>query len=298
MAWPTPAQVVSAAALELGLVGADIANPFASTDKNVLQMNALLQKLGQDLARAHPWGQLQTQGSITTIASVPSYALPSGFLRFIDQTSWNRTNQLPMTLTGPQGWQQLKARTAGGLINKVMRVFGGAIHLYETPTAAESIYFEFQSRFWVRDAIVAWANNTIYTDTLVRLSTNLAVYECTQGGTSAVSPADGPSGYGAGIVDGTCEWAFLYPSSEAAPGTDETTDTASDYLLFDYRLLVDGLKLYFRRAKGLDTSAEQQAYDASLAAALGGDGVAPVLSLNAPRSALIGPGNAPEGGYG
>lgn len=295
MAWPTPAQVVSAAALELGLVGATISNPFASTDKNVLQLNALLQKLGQDLARQHPWSQLQTQGSITTASGVASYPLPSGFLRLIDQTAWNRTEQLPMPSTGPQGWQQLKARTAGGLVNKVLRIYGGAIHLYETPTAAESIYFEYQTRFWVRDTIAAWATTTAYVEeNLVRNSEGY-VYECSQAGTSG---APGPFGPNNVANDGTVDWTYLYPSVDAAPPTAETSDTASDYLFFDYRLLVDGLKLSFRRHKGLDTTTEQQAYDASLASALGGDGVAPVLSLNAPRSALIGPGNAPEGGYG
>lgn len=299
MAWPTPAQVISAAGQELGLVSwtSPITDPFASTDKNIQQMNALLMRVGQDLARQHPWSQLQTEGSITTVSGVASYSLPSGFVRFIDSTAWNRTNRLPMPSAGPQSWQMLQARTSGGLVNKVMRVYGNAIHLYETPTAAESVYFEYQSKFWIRSAIAAWANSTAYTSGAIR-SNGGKVYTCITSGTSAASPNTGPSGTAASITDGTAAWAYSYPSVDAAPPTDETSDTASDYLFFDFRLLVDALKLAFKRAKGLDTTTSQQEYDASLSAALGGDGVAPVLSLNPGGSALIGPGNAPEGGYG
>src|SRR5574343_329212 len=303
MAWPTPAQVVNAAGQELGLISwtAPIAYPFASTDKNVQQMNALLLKLGQDLARQHPWSQLQVEGSITTVSGVASYPLPTGFLRFVDGTAWNRTTQLPMPSTGPQGWQQVQARTSGGLVNKLMRVYGGAIHLYETPTAAETIYYEYQTGLWLRDTIPAWANNTAYTEGQLRVASGGYVIECVGSGTSAVAPSTGPSCPFAGVdsTDGTVDWENPYPSVDAAPPTAASSDTSTDYLYFDFRLLVDGLKLSFRRHKGLDTTAEQQAYDATLSAVLGGDGVAPVLSLNSGGgSALIGPGNAPEGGYG
>lgn len=299
MAWPTPAQVINAAGQELGLVSWDspITDPFASTDKNIQQMNALLQRVGQELARQHPWSQLQVEAGFSTASGVSTYTLPSGFLRFIDGTIWNRTNQLPVPSAAPQGWQQLQARTSGGLVNKVMRVYGNAIHLYETPTAVESIYVEYQTKFWIRSAISAWANNTAYTAGMVRSNAGL-VYTCTTSGTSAVSPATGPSGTGTGIADGTAVWAYLSPSVDSAPPTAETTDTATDYLFFDFRLLVDALKLHFKRHKGLDTTVEQQAFDASLAAARGGDGLAPVLSLSPRYSTLLGPGNAPEGGYG
>lgn len=302
MAWPTPAQVVNAAGQELGLISwtSPIADPFASTDKNVQQMNALLLKLGQDLARQHPWSQLQLEGSITTVSGVASYPLPTGFLRFVDGTAWNRTTQLPMPSTGPQGWQQVQARTSGGLVNKLMRVYGGAIHLYETPTAAETIYFEYQTGLWLRDTIPAWANNTAYSQNALVRTTTGHVLECISAGTSADSPAVAPTcPFSGPQPDGTAIWENPYPSVDAAPPTGASSDTSTDYLYFDFRLLVDGLKLYFRRAKGLDTTAEQQAYDATLSAVLGGDGIAPVLSLNSGGgSALIGPGNAPEGGYG
>lgn len=300
MAWPTPAQVINAAGQELGLISwaSPVSDPFASTDKNVLLMAALLQKEGQDLARRYAWTQLQIEGALTLMSGVSSYSLPGGFLRFISQTEWNRSAMLPVPSVGPQDWQMLQARTAGGLTSKVMRVYGNAVHFYETPTASESVYVEYQTAYWIRAAITAWANNTAYTAGAVRSNAGL-VYTCTTGGTSAVLPATGPSGTGTGITDGTCVWAYSYPSVYAAPPTNETSDTSTDYLFYDFRLLVDALKLAFRRHKGLDTTADQQDFDASLQAALGADFLAPVLSLTPSGGAtLLGPGNAPEGGYG
>ncbi len=54
----------------------------------------------------------------------------------------------------------------------------------------------------------AWANNTGYA--LGQFVTNGGkTYQCVQAGTSAVSPATGPSGTGASIVDNTCLWDYV-----------------------------------------------------------------------------------------
>ena len=295
MAWPTPNQVVNGAARELALISSDVSNVFTSTDKNIMLLGDLLNLLGQTLARQHPWSQLQREATVATIASAPSYAIPAGFLRLIDGTAWNRTQQLPPGISNPQDWQMLKAQTSGGLTSKVVRILGGALHLYETPTAAETFAYEYQSAYWVRDTIAAWATSTAYVEDALVYNYQGYVYACTDAGTSGGTPLSGT-----GVAsDGVCSWIYLYPSTMAAPGTAESTDTSTDYLLFDYRLLVDGLKLEFMRRKGMDTTVAQQAYDATLSAMLGGDGFGAVLTLNGGRRfPYITPWNAPEGGYG
>lgn len=296
MAWPTPAQVVSAAARELGLISADVSDPFASTDVNIKQMSSMLNALGQELTRQHDWTQLHVSASFATVVGLDAYALPEGFVRMLDQSLWNGTAQQPLGLVSPQEWVRLNVMTSGGLTNKVARILGRTIKLFETPTAAETINYEYRSKYWARDAVAAWVGATAYVEGNICRNGGL-VYTCISTGTSAVS--GGPAGTTSPVSDGSVIWAYSYPSVDAAPGTAEASDTASDYLLFDYRLLVTALKLRFRREKGLDTQSQQQDYEAALSAALGGDGAAPVLSLS-PASGFpyLGVGNTPEGGYG
>lgn len=62
-------------------------------------------------------------------------------------------------------------------------------------------------------ALVAWAQSTAYA--LGALKTcNGNVYRCAQAGTSSNS-GTGPSGTGAAIADGTCEWEYIAPGTAA-----------------------------------------------------------------------------------
>ncbi len=240
MAWDTADNILNDAAVELGLYSVDLADPFGSLDANVILLRRLLKGLGQDMARDYAWTHLQKEATLTTAASTASYALPSDFGRVIDQTHWNRTQQMP--LAGPanaQQWQFLKAVSASGVLYKIFRTYGDLVYIYPTPTATESIRYEYVSRYWVK------------------------------------------------------------PSGQASPTTEAPT-AATDALWLDRRLLVAGVKLYFRRARGFDTTAEQTEFDAAVRRAQGGDGAAPVLSLNGGGSGvpLLGAGNAPATGYG
>ena len=63
----------------------------------------------------------------------------------------------------------------------------------------------------------AWVANTAYGVGVKRLNNNV-LYYCTTAGTSASS--GGPTGVGAGIVDGTCQWTnFTVPFSDQGSGT-------------------------------------------------------------------------------
>lgn len=147
----TAATIISDVAREAGLVSSDIANPWASTDEHVLRLVSLLKPTGRELAKAHPWSHLVRQGTFNTTATDADYDLATvctDFGRLIDDTMWNRTqsNHVDGGVT-PQQWQQLKVWSASG-VYKSMRLWGEAFHLDPTPTATESIYFEYVSRNW------------------------------------------------------------------------------------------------------------------------------------------------------
>lgn len=96
---------------------------------------------------------------------------------------------------------------------------------------------------------------------------------------------------------------YEYVSSywvDTGGGTTSDADnptTSADSLLFDRRLLVEGLKMYFQRAKGFGF--DPAAFDALVAKARGADGAAPVLSLNGSSGVkLIDGSNVADTGYG
>lgn len=149
MDFTTADNILNDAAVELGLKAADIADPFASTDPNIIQLCRLLKRAGRSLVRARDWSQLTQEYTFPTVASTASYALPAGFARMKDNTHWNRTVVNP--LDGPADsaqWQELKARSSVGARLR-FRVWKNLFYLDPTPTGVEDIYFEYISKYWV-----------------------------------------------------------------------------------------------------------------------------------------------------
>ncbi|HET9554345.1 MAG TPA: hypothetical protein VFP50_15390 [Anaeromyxobacteraceae bacterium] len=149
----TVAQVVSLAARELGLVSADITNPYASTDANVLQMCSLLTSAGREIIRERRWTQSIKEGTFTTVQGTDNYALPADFLRMIPSSAWNRTNRLPVG--GPidsEEWQYLAGRLVGIVFNVVVRKWQGRWYLFPNGAATPGGYviaYEYMSSYWV-----------------------------------------------------------------------------------------------------------------------------------------------------
>ncbi|WFG54192.1 putative tail protein [Myxococcus phage Mx9] len=241
MAWDTAASIINDAAVELGLLVSDVADPYASSDVNLAQLCRLLKSLGQDLVRDYQWTHLKKQWTFATQAGLANYEMPPDYNRFVDQTGWNRTQQMP--LLGPlsaQGWQLLQVLTSAGTADVMYRLVGGEFVLYPTPQSNNTIAYEYISSHWVGT------------------------------GGSETPNADAPTSGG-------------------------------DTLFFDGRLLVCGLKLKWQRAKGFDSTACQDDYDKALARAQGGDGAAPVLSLNHrpfSQNRMLDCANVPETGFG
>lgn len=149
-AWDTVAEVISDAAIDLGLISAPLANPFASTDANILQLISLLKRGGRMLVKRRAWTHLQNQFTFATVSGTSAYALPSDFRAMIDQTAWNRTSALQLGgPTSPQVWQYLQANSTA-LVYAEFRQQGGQIKITPTPTSVSTIAFEYISSFWIK----------------------------------------------------------------------------------------------------------------------------------------------------
>jgi hypothetical protein len=138
--------VVSNASKRLGL-GAK-SSVVSSTDENAIQLLALAQEEGKTLARRHEWQILQTEYTFPTVASTASYALPSDYDRILKETVFNRTTRRRMVgdLT-PDQWQQTQASLVT-MVNPAFRVRGNLFLISPTPTAAETVAYEYMSKKW------------------------------------------------------------------------------------------------------------------------------------------------------
>lgn len=148
--WKAISEIISDAAVELGLVKTDIADPFAATDPNVLQLLRLLKSAGKALAKHRDWHNLQKEYTFVTTAGVEAYALPADYRKLVGDSEWNRTTQFPLggPLSGQQ-WQALKARNITSTITVLYRIWQGQIFLRNT-SSAQTIALEYQSLFWLQ----------------------------------------------------------------------------------------------------------------------------------------------------
>lgn len=299
MSFTTAGDIINEAAVEVGLSA--VSDPYSSTDPNIVQMRQLLKSLGREIVHTRKWTILRRERSFTTVAGQGSYPLPADFHEMLNQTWWNRTNRLPVGgPLSPQEWQYLKARLVGVVFNVLFRPMQNVIELYpdtNTPGGYE-IAFEYQSEWWVKGTVGAWAGSTAFAkDTCVSKSGN--VYVCTTGGTSG---ATGPTGTGIEISDGSCVWDFVSTTATLLTTSDAPKE-ASDEVIFDPLLMIRGLKLAFMKAKGFDTVALQQDFNRTLDSVKGHDSPAPTLSasrrgVGGLYDPLIGGQSVPITGYG
>ena len=132
-----------------------VADPFADQAQHFQQMRYLLQTAGEELTLAHPWEWQVASHQITTQAlDNGDYDLPTDFLQMIDQTGWERSENVP--LFGPlsaQDWTYLLGRDlVSSTIYASFRLKENKFSVFpQPPPAGLDINFEYQSKNWVSD---------------------------------------------------------------------------------------------------------------------------------------------------
>lgn len=299
MSFTTAGDIINEAAVEIGLSA--VPDPYTSTDPNFVQLRQLLKSLGREIVHARRWTILRRERAFTTVAGQAIYPLPADFHEMLPQTWWNRTNRLPVGgPLSPQEWQYLKARLVGVVFNVLFRPMQNVIELYPSNTpAGYDIVYEYQSEWWVKNTVGAWAASSAYVKDAV-VSNGGNVYVCMTGGTSASSV--GPAGTGISITDGTCVWDYVSSTAMLLTTSDQPADANAE-VIFDPLLMIRGLKLAMLKAKGFDTTAVQQDFNRTLDSVKGHDSPAPILSatrrgLGGISDPLIGGQSIPITGYG
>src|SRR5262245_27662781 len=93
------------------------ADPAGATDSAVIQMGVSINRALAELLYMFSWQDLTKRGSISVVGLAPGevergFALPSDFDRFVDQTQWSGSSDLPAS--GPiseQAWMSYIVRS-------------------------------------------------------------------------------------------------------------------------------------------------------------------------------------------
>lgn len=147
----TAGEIINRAAVEVGL--RRVEDPFASQDEGFSQLTGLLNAAGQELLEVHNWQELNMPYLRTTVdGDTGIYPLPDDYDRVVSQTTWDRTNDVP--IIGPlsdQDWAFLLGRDlASQSIYVSYRINNNQLETYpQPPPVGVDISFDYISRNWV-----------------------------------------------------------------------------------------------------------------------------------------------------
>ena len=127
---------------------------YGTSDKQVLQVKALLEEEGNDLAQRGDWEVLTNIATHTTVATESQGAIATiasnGFRYIKNQTIWDRTDRLPVL--GPMNsreWEALKPIVVNGPRYR-FRIIGGNLLVNPVPSAGHTWAFEYLSHNWIQ----------------------------------------------------------------------------------------------------------------------------------------------------
>lgn len=150
----TAGEIINRTAVEVGLRRTP--DPFSSLDEGFSQLVGLLNTAGQELVELSDWPELlQPYQQVTSSLDSGKYDLPDDFDHFINQTGWDRTNDVPVIgPLSPQDWAYLLGRDfEANSIYVAYRMFGDKLEVYpQPPPDGVSINFQYVSRNWARKA--------------------------------------------------------------------------------------------------------------------------------------------------
>lgn len=167
--------IINRVAVEVGL-RAD-SNPWADNQQHFEQLRNLLQLCGEELTLLFPWEFQVAEHQITTQdTDSGDYPLPSDFLQMLDQTGWERSQNVP--LFGPlsaQDWTYLLGRDlVSHTIYATFRLKQGEFSIFPQPPPNDlDINFEYQSSNWVNldtapsDTIATGTDEVVFDRTLI-----------------------------------------------------------------------------------------------------------------------------------
>ena len=146
--------ILNRVAAEVGLE--PITDPWGSPKQEFSQMRYLLNIAGEELSQLYEWEFLMREYSLTTSdTDTGIYDLPTDFLYMINQTGWERAENVPLYgPLSPQDWQYLLGRDlVDRTIYASFRLQQGKFTIFpQPPPNGLDIHYEYISKNWVEDS--------------------------------------------------------------------------------------------------------------------------------------------------
>ena len=293
-------QLVQQASAELGLaVPSSVAG---NQTQDVVQMLALLNAAGYELARQYPWQALNTEYRFTTQYSTQTGATTDGsavVTGLSDTSSLDTTYMVTGTGINQDTYILTVDSATQATLSQAANVTGSASLTFSKVKYAMPAGFDRITDRTQWDKSKHWEMLGPETPQQWQwlksgyISTGPRMRWRQMGGYFQVWPPMGTNEY-LGFEYVSSYWAQDSSGTFVASLTQDT-DTA----IFPDRLMVLALKLKYFETKGFETTALFRDYNMQLEVAKSADGGAPNLSM-APRmsTALIGWVNLPDSGYG
>lgn len=321
----TVLQISQAAADNIGFTRpATLSDTVNLNDRRFLQA---AQWAMRDIATAAPHS-LVREYSFYTRSSVEAYPLPGDFGGFVNNTSWNRTQQNPNELVGGALWQQNKSGIADTAYLQRYRMKGyndqlGRFFIDPLPTSVEKEVFDYQSNGMFLEADPGTAKDRqIYVEQANSGSQVLVSHSSTSLSIPSVFLVTNNRGSGGRNMEGRVfTWSSGTTSSNGRhkvwlQGTDGRDFDASGSL--DYRAVVNylttgvlletaiplvdsdivelGMIYRLKRMVGQPYVAEQIAFQDAMEVFIGKKKGASIISLSGRRTGLS--ANTQEGNFG
>ena len=134
------------------------ADAAGSTDLAVQQMGTSLNKALAELLTMYDWQDLTVRTSLSVQQDSPGqkekgYDLPDDFEKFIDQTQWDGSNQIPAAgPVSPQGWMQYYTRTSSSILTLAWQRREDQLFFLYPPADATDFNYMYLSKAMVIDA--------------------------------------------------------------------------------------------------------------------------------------------------
>lgn len=147
-------QIIQTACKRIGLTAPSTA--VGATDLQVIQLTALANEEGKELAARYLWTALIREATFTSLAAEDQGAIAGNIVPtadamayIVNETIWNRSRAYPMAgpTSGPR-WQSEKAFGISGPFARY-RIRNNHLYLLPAPEAGQTIAFEYKTENWV-----------------------------------------------------------------------------------------------------------------------------------------------------
>lgn len=147
------------------------ASAYGSSDLQVQQLVALLNKEGRELGGRYAWQKLTREATFTTVSTESQGDLDGGILPcssniayIVNNTIWNRSTRLPVY--GPlssRDWSYSRAMNYTAPTSEY-RILGNQLIFNPAPGAGDTCAFEYVTRNWLTNADQSAYRDTIGAD--------------------------------------------------------------------------------------------------------------------------------------